>query len=172
MGFEIWLSEDTKSHLSAKRCLLQNIYSIKRDDQPTWWLILIFVTIITRKWTNIAMRSYDRKFYGHLQSAVLISWSHSVSSELDDICFHTWTSVLIITSKSRQVEKMAICCPQGRGTLRQQSLLSHHMVPKLSQICPKVVITFSQNWSKVVAKLFQICLEVVPKMSRSCPKGI
>ena len=54
--------------------------------------------------------------------------------------------------------KMVICCPpQGRGTLRQQSLSSHNLVPKLSQ-----------RSSKVNSKMFQSCLKDVPKLPQRC----
>ena len=85
------------------------------------------------------MRSYDRKFYGQLQFAVLISGSHSVSSELDGICFHTWTSVLIITSQSRQVEK------------------NGHILPTEQRYAPPTVPTWSPQGPKDASNLTQSC---------------
>ena len=49
---------------------------------------------------------------------------------------------------------MAISCTQGRGSLRQYLLSSHHVVQKLYRSCPKVS-----------SKLYQNCLKVVPNLS-------
>ena len=63
---------------------------------------------------------------------------------------------------------MAICCPQGRGTLPP----SHIVVPKLSQSCVGNIPLLSQSCPKVVYKLSQSCPKVVPKLPQSFRKDV
>ena len=73
-----------------------------------------------------------------------------------------------ISSTSSNHVKMAICCPQGRGTLRQELLWGHYVVPKLSPSCPKALLKMSPSCLKVVPnKLSQSCVKVVSKLSQS-----
>ena len=58
-------------------------------------------------------------------------------------------------SPGRQRFEIAICCPQGNGSLRIVSLNSHHVVPKLpeSEGCPKVLTKLTQNYCVTRAPL-------------------
>ena len=57
---------------------------------------------------------------------------------------------------------MAICCPQGRDTLRQKLFSSHYVVSKLSHSSTKAVSKFSQRSPKKcfknVSKFYQSCV--------------
>ena len=92
----------------------------------------------------------------------------------------------ITISISSYLWKNAICCPEAKGTLRQQSTRSHCVVPKLSatlpQDCLKVFSKWSQgylkqNWVKVVrptivSKLPQRCRKTVSKVFQRWPVGV
>ena len=76
----------------------------------------------------------------------------------------------------RQVcTKMAICHPQGRGTLRQSLLCGPRVLPKLSPssycVVPKLsqsFTKFSPSWPKSLPKLSPSCHKVVPELIQSC----
>ena len=94
-------------------------------------------------------------------------------SSVKDLLFRPWleiweaSSCSICTRLIRTGIKMAICCPDCRGPLRQQSLRSHYRVPKVSHCFPKVVSNLLPR-PKVVPKLYQSCrkpVKNVPKLS-------
>ena len=75
-------------------------------------------------------------------------------------------------SPGRQRFEIAICCPQGNGSLRIVSLNSHHVVPKLpeSEGCPKVLPNLTQNYLKEGSNLCLYFVKVFSEMSQSCVK--
>ena len=119
----------------------------------------------TSRTCAVPIMYYHHHDTGQINISLLTNWNVKRSKKgnwylpLLERCFHISTEGIM----------MAICCPQGRGTLRQNSYYEVTMwcqvvsklskrssknVSKLSQSSPKQVdSTFCQSWVKIVSKL-------------------
>ena len=107
-----------------------------RDWENTLFLIKNAASIVWHEQNIDILSQFHFCIWQHLEQIWQLSWI-------------LWSSFCGV--------KMAICCPQARGTLRHWSLSIHNVVPKLSQ-----------NWFKVVSNLSQSCPKSFQVVLKCC----
>ena len=79
-----------------------------------------------------------------------------------------WLIFAILIYSIESVSKMAIYCPQGSGTLRQQYTLLYSVILCYTLLCSVILCytLFCQSRVQVIPKSSPSCPQVVPKMSQ------